>query len=81
MSRLPRNAPIHSDDVNNSSWRRWFERLSDWFVRFGPAPDIEKDNLPDPKKYKGAWVYVSDETIMVFSDGSDWRRCDDGQPI
>lgn len=37
-------------------------------------------NLPDPARYPGRQVYVSNEAggpVMAFSDGTDWRRVTD----
>jgi hypothetical protein len=57
-------------------------RLNDDLL--GPVlkiPDsYEVADVPDPTKYAGAIIYVTDETdgaVPAFSDGTDWRRMTD----
>ena len=38
-----------------------------------------KTDLPDPARWLGAWIYVSDATggaVPAFSNGTDWLRAD-----
>ena len=37
---------------------------------------FSKSDLPDPARWRGAWIYVTDATggaIPAYSNGSSWR--------
>lgn len=37
--------------------------------------------LPDPKKYSGALIWISNLSTVAVSDGTDWYPIDLGAPI
>jgi len=43
-----------------------------------------KTNLPNPARWTGAWIYVTNDiggAVPAFSDGTNWRRCTDRNVI
>lgn len=47
-------------------------------------PRFAKANLPSATAYINCWIYVTDDTggaVPAFSDGTNWRRCQDRNVI
>lgn len=47
-------------------------------------PRYAKANLPSVAAFINCWIYVTDDTggaVPAFSDGTNWRRCQDRNVI
>jgi hypothetical protein len=76
---VPRDAP---------AWARQFASDVDAALRPRGSPAVlakfSVSDLPDPARWVGAWIYVSDATggpTPAYSDGTDWKRCTDGAVV
>jgi len=76
---VPRDAP---------AWARQLASDVDAALRTRGAPAVLARyvvaDLPDPARWVGAWIFVTDATggpIPAYSDGANWVRCTDATVI
>jgi hypothetical protein len=79
MVSVPRDAP---------AWARQLADDVDAALRPRGSPAVlaqfSKADLPDPARWVGAWIYVTDEVggaVPAYSDGIAWRRASDGAVV
>jgi hypothetical protein len=79
MVTVPRDAP---------AWAKALASDVDAALRTRGAPAVLARyvvaDLPDPARWVGAWIFVTDEVggaVPAYSDGIAWRRASDGAAV
>lgn len=71
---VPRDAPIWAQQLADDVSREIRASLRGYPVVLA---SFSKSNLPDPARWVGGWIFVSDATggaVPAYSDGTAWLR-------
>jgi hypothetical protein len=78
---VPRDAPAWAQQLADDVTRELRARSRGFPVVLA---SFVKADMPDPVRWVGAWIYVTDDVggaVPAFSDGTSWRRSTDRNVI